>query len=109
MKIDLLTLLVLAVPSLAQNTVKEALAKHWKTSAEFTIAVGNAMPADSYNFRPNAAEMGFGQLMAHIAGINELPAPLPAGCRAQSCRRRSSNGARIPKRWRSRKRRLFRS
>jgi len=79
MKIDLLTLLVLAVPSLAQNTVKEALAKHWKTSAEFTIAVGNAMPADSYNFRPNAAEMGFGQLMAHIAGINEYACAIASG------------------------------
>jgi len=63
--------LALAVPALAQTTVKDALAKHWKTSGEFTIAVADAMPADSYNFRPNPAEMSFGELMAHIAGVNE--------------------------------------
>ena len=28
------------------------------------------MPADSYNFRPAPQEMSFGQLMAHIGGIN---------------------------------------
>jgi len=65
----LLTIL-LAAPALAQTTVKDALAKHWKTSGEFTIAVANAMPADSYDFRPNPEEMSFGQLMAHIAGVN---------------------------------------
>jgi uncharacterized damage-inducible protein DinB len=66
----LLTTLALAAPAFAQTTVKDALAKHWKTSGEFTIAVANAMPADSYDFRPNPEEMSFGQLMAHIAGVN---------------------------------------
>ena len=53
--------------AMAQSTVKDALAKHWKTSGEFTVAVADAMPADGYNFRPNPDEMSFGQLMAHIA------------------------------------------
>ena len=70
MKTNLLTILALAVPALAQTTVKDALIKHWKTSAEFTIAVAATMPGDSYNFRPNPEEMSFGQLMAHIAGVN---------------------------------------
>ena len=70
MKTRLLTILVLAAPAFAQTTVKDALVKHWKTSGEFTIAVATTMPAESYNFRPNPAEMSFGQLMAHIAGIN---------------------------------------
>jgi uncharacterized damage-inducible protein DinB len=70
MKTNLLTIIVLACPALAQNTVKDALAKHWKTSGEFTIAVAETMPADSYNFRPNPEEMSYGQLMAHIAGVN---------------------------------------
>jgi uncharacterized damage-inducible protein DinB len=82
-----LALLALAGPALAQTTVKDALAKHWKTSGEFTVAVADAMPAESYNFRPNPVEMSFGELMAHIAGVNEnacsnasgLPKPeLPA-------------------------------
>ena len=70
MKTILFTILAVAVPALAQSTVKEALAKHWKTSGEFTIAVAKSMPAESYNFRPNPEEMTFGQLMAHIAGVN---------------------------------------
>ena len=62
-----LLILLLALPLAAQTTVKDAMAKHWKTSGELTAAVADAMPADSYNFRPNPEEMSFGQLMAHIA------------------------------------------
>jgi uncharacterized damage-inducible protein DinB len=66
-----LALLALAGPAMAQTTVKDALAKHWKTSGEFTVAVADAMPAESYNFRPNPVEMSFGELIAHIAVANE--------------------------------------
>jgi uncharacterized damage-inducible protein DinB len=64
-------LALLAVPALAQTALKDALAKHWKTSGEFTVAVAEAMPAEDYNFRPNPVEMSFGELMAHIAMANE--------------------------------------
>ncbi len=70
MRINLLPIVLLALPALAQTTVKDALVKHWKTSAEFTLAVADAMPAESYTFRPNPEEMSFGQLMAHIANAN---------------------------------------
>jgi len=70
MKIYLLAILSVALPAIAQTTVKDALTKHWKTSGEFTIAVADTMPAESYNFRPNPEEMSFGQLMAHIAAVN---------------------------------------
>ena len=70
MKTTLLTILALAVPALAQTTVKDALVKHWKTTGEFTLAVAAAMPAEGYNFRPNPEEMSFGELMAHIAAVN---------------------------------------
>jgi len=70
MKTTLLALLALAVPALAQTTIKDALVKHWRTSGEFTLAVAAAMPAESYNFRPNPEEMSFGELMAHIAAVN---------------------------------------
>jgi uncharacterized damage-inducible protein DinB len=69
----------LAIPALAQSTVKDAMAKHWKTSGEFTIAVANAMPAESYNFRPSPEEMTFGQLMAHIAIANEGACAVASG------------------------------
>jgi uncharacterized damage-inducible protein DinB len=66
MKLTLLALSLLALPAIAQTTVKDALVKHWKVSGEFTVAVASAMPADGYNFRPSPEEMNFGQLMAHI-------------------------------------------
>jgi uncharacterized damage-inducible protein DinB len=66
----IIILLAIGMPAIAQTTVKDALIKHWKTSAEFTIAVASTMPAEGYNFRPNPEEMSFGQLMAHIAAVN---------------------------------------
>ena len=66
----LTTMLALAIPALAQTTVKDALVKHWKVTTDFTIAVAKQMPADSYGFRPVPAELSFGQLMVQIAGAN---------------------------------------
>jgi uncharacterized damage-inducible protein DinB len=79
MKITLLTILALAVPALAQTTVKDALVKHWKTSGEFTLAVAAAMPAEGYNFRPNPEEMSFGEVMAHIAAVNNNACSIASG------------------------------
>jgi uncharacterized damage-inducible protein DinB len=79
MKTTLLTILTLAVPALAQTTVKDALVKHWKTSGEFTLAVAAAMPAESYNFRPNPEEMSFGEVMAHIAAVNNNACSIASG------------------------------
>jgi uncharacterized damage-inducible protein DinB len=70
MKATLFAILALALPAAAQTNVKDVLAKHWKTSGEFTVAVASAMPADGYTFRVAPEEMNFGQLMAHIAGVN---------------------------------------
>jgi len=42
----------------------------WQISKQFTIEVAQAMPAESYNFKPNADEMTFGEQMIHIAGSN---------------------------------------
>ena len=70
MRMSTLLLLVFAVSCLAQSTVKDSLVKHWKTTGEFTIAVAEAMPAADYTFRPNPVEMSFGELMAHIGGVN---------------------------------------
>ena len=53
MKKVMLMIVLLCTPAFAQNSVKDALIKHWKTSGEFTVAVAEAMPAENYNFRPN--------------------------------------------------------
>ena len=74
-----LVLCVLPIPVLAQSNLKDTLAKHWRTSGELTIAVADAMPADSYDFRPNPVEMSFGELMAHIAAINENACAIASG------------------------------
>ncbi len=73
--------LALATPLFAL-TEKEMAAKHWKISAEFTIAVAEAMPEDSYNFAPNADEMRFGMLMAHIAMANNNAFQAVSGIKA---------------------------
>ncbi len=53
-------------------TETEAIAKHWQTSAEFTLAVAEAMPAEAYNFAPNPDEMSFGKLLIHYAAYNNM-------------------------------------
>ncbi|MGE5645211.1 MAG: DinB family protein [Acidobacteriota bacterium] len=61
------TLIVLAIPALSAGP---NLAKHWKTSKEYTIAVAEKMPEQGYDFRPNAAQMTFAQQLVHIAEAN---------------------------------------
>lgn len=58
------------------------IAKHWQTSKEFTLAVADAMPAGHYNDAPNAEEMGFGKVMAHIAMANNNACALADGLKA---------------------------
>jgi hypothetical protein len=62
--------LALAIPAFSQTSTKDALAKHWKTTGEFTIAVAKLMPADQYGFRPVPVELSFGQIMVQIAAAN---------------------------------------
>jgi hypothetical protein len=62
--------LVLAVPTFGQTSINDALVTHWKVTSDFTIAVANLMPADSYSFRPVPEELSFSQLMVQIAGAN---------------------------------------
>lgn len=58
---------------------KEAITKHWKTSDEFTLAVAEAMPAESWNSSPSPDEMGFGKLMVHFAFYNNMVAGRVSG------------------------------
>jgi uncharacterized damage-inducible protein DinB len=39
----------------------------WKISKHFTLDVAGAMPAESYDFKPNPEEMTFGEQLVHIA------------------------------------------
>jgi len=85
-----MTVLLLAANSLAgdrlENDFKAVFVKHWQISKEFTLAVAEAMPAESYNFKPNPQEMSFGEMMfwlaksnsgacARVAGTEEMAEP----------------------------------
>ena len=71
---SLMTVLLLTASSLAgdrlENDFKAIFVKHWQISKEFTLAVAEAMPADSYNFKPNPQEMSFGEMMFWLAKSN---------------------------------------
>jgi uncharacterized damage-inducible protein DinB len=41
--------------------------KHWSTAKDLSLAVADAMPAESYGFKPVPEEMSFGEQMIHIA------------------------------------------
>lgn len=69
-----------------ETDFKSVFLKHWQVSKEFTLAVAELMPADSYDFKPNPQEMSFGVMMvslaksnsdafAWVAGTNALPQP----------------------------------
>lgn len=71
--------LILIVPAFSQATLKDSLVKHWKTTGDFTMAVGKMMPADQYGFRPVPIELSFGQLMVQIGAANLNACSLASG------------------------------
>lgn len=75
-------LAALCIPGCYAQQFKELFAKHWKTSAEFTLAVADTMPAEYYSFKPNDEEMSFGVLMAHIAMANNSNFAMVSGQKA---------------------------
>jgi hypothetical protein len=79
LKIGVALLSLLAVPALAQSTVKDALVNHWKTSGDFTIAVAKLMPADGYSFKPVPDELSFGQVLIQVARANLGACALASG------------------------------
>ena len=61
----------LVLPVLGQEGgMPPQLVDHWKTSKKYVLALAEQMPAADYSFKPNPAEMSFGEQMAHIAGSN---------------------------------------
>ncbi len=44
--------------------------KHWAAAKELALAVADAMPAETYDFKPVPTEMSFGEQMLHIAEAN---------------------------------------
>jgi uncharacterized damage-inducible protein DinB len=67
----LLVAVLMALPAGAgESDIKAMFLRHWQVAKEFTLAVAEAMPAESYDFRPNPEELSFGRLMTHIGAQN---------------------------------------
>src|SRR5207245_11445004 len=56
-----------------ENDFKGLFLKHWQVSKVFTLAVAEAMPAESYSFKPNPQEMSFSEIMINLAHSNSYP------------------------------------
>ncbi len=56
----------LSAPAQTLLTAEE-LSSDWKISRQFTVAVAEAMPEDSYGYKPTEKQMSFGEQMFHIA------------------------------------------
>lgn len=68
-RLALATAALAAAPVFAADFGQE-FAKHWVSAKELTVAVAEAMPAESYTFKPNPEEMSFGEQIAHIGAAN---------------------------------------
>ena len=78
-KLAALLLSLLAVPALAQPTIKDSLVTHWKTTGDFTIAVAKLMPADSYTYKPVPSELTFAQVLIQVGRANLGACALASG------------------------------
>lgn len=63
-------LLTVHTSASAQLISKDEIIKSYKKLGDYTVAVAEKMPADSYSFRPNDQIMTFAEQMNHIAGAN---------------------------------------
>ena len=99
MKAILFTIVALAVPALAPITVNGALAKHWKTSGEFTLAVASAMPADGYTFPVSPKEISFVQLIAHISNADLSACAIASGLDKPELPAKIAEWAKNVRRW----------
>ena len=79
----LLVAILVAQPVAApQDNFKAIFAKHWRMAKEFTLAVAEAMPAESYDFKPTPEQMTFGRLMTHIGAQNSDSCAVATGTTA---------------------------
>jgi uncharacterized damage-inducible protein DinB len=46
--------------------------RDWQISKQLTLQVADAMPAEFYDFKPNAEEMTFGEQIVHVAFSNVI-------------------------------------
>lgn len=82
---------VFAAPALGQahgsTAIRDEVMGHFESSITKIIALADAMPAESYSWKPSADAMPVGQVFAHIARYNffypasSMAIPAPASIR----------------------------
>ncbi len=82
MKIIIAIAALAALPAVAQDQAVQELTKHWATSKTFTLAVAGAMPDATYAFKATPEEMGFGEMVLHIASANSYYCASAAGAKS---------------------------
>ena len=59
--------IVAVAPAVAETDLQSLVAKHLKTSRDFTLKVAEAMPADGYSFKLTEPQMSFGKQLTHLS------------------------------------------
>jgi uncharacterized damage-inducible protein DinB len=59
--------LLTGIPVLAQGDFQSTIAKHLKTSRDFTVKVAEAMPATNYDFKLTPPQMSFAEQLVHLS------------------------------------------
>jgi len=54
-----------------QSNVKAAFLEKWENSKNYLIEIAEAMPEDTYDFKPTERQMGFKEQLFHIKGNME--------------------------------------
>jgi uncharacterized damage-inducible protein DinB len=67
---SLLTICISLFSSIVVGSAAGEYDKRFAALSQLSVAVAQAMPAESYSFRPHPESMTFGDLMMHIAGTN---------------------------------------
>lgn len=61
---------VTATTAQAAEKSTDSMMARWNQSKVFTMQVADAMPAESYDFKPKPEMRGYGELMVHIGQAN---------------------------------------
>jgi uncharacterized damage-inducible protein DinB len=66
-------------PASGKNPASTAATDILPGKLQNTVAAANAMPEDKFSYKPTADQMTFGELVAHMAEMNNLLCGMPAG------------------------------
>jgi hypothetical protein len=79
------TLAFALIPSLAaaqSSPVADALREQAASAGKHLVAAAEEMPADKYSFKPTAAQMTFGEIVAHLVEGNDYLCGTLSGMKA---------------------------